>query len=31
MSLGVNSVGWLETEINEWIEMRITARDKMRA
>ena len=27
ISLGANSVGWLEAEINDWIEAKISARD----
>jgi len=31
VSLGANSVGFLETEVDEWISFRISERDKMRA
>ncbi|MGO1190117.1 helix-turn-helix transcriptional regulator [Vibrio casei] len=29
LSLGANSTGWLESEIQEWITARITARDEV--
>lgn len=31
IDLGANSVGWVESEISEWIDSRIKARDEVAA